>query len=138
MSYYDYYQPEAYVPSSDTYIEKDAIVNDEIDRMRHAPRVAARTARRDHRRSVSCIYGIGSPEWYREMLIDLEVGQEFRRDACCGAWSTCNTSATTSTSIAAPSACAATSSRSSRPRGEPRVRVEFWGDEIERIVEIDP
>ena len=81
VSYYDYYQPEAYIPSSDTYIEKDAIVNDKVDRMRHSA-TRSLLARRDVIivASVSCIYGIGSSEWYQEMLINLEVGQEFRRD----------------------------------------------------------
>ena len=73
VSYYDYYQPEAYVPSSDTYIEKDAIINDEIDRMRHAA-THALLSRRDVIivASVSCIYGIGSAESYHGLLIDLE------------------------------------------------------------------
>ena len=81
VSYYDYYQPEAYIPSSDTYIEKDAIVNDKVDRMRHSA-TRSLLSRRDVIivASVSCIYGIGSSEWYQEMLINLEVGQEFRRD----------------------------------------------------------
>src|SRR5688572_14592810 len=81
VSYYDYYQPEAYIPTSDTFIEKDAIVNDQIDRMRHS---ATRTllSRRDVIivASVSCIYGIGSAEWYQGMLIELEKGKELRRD----------------------------------------------------------
>jgi excinuclease ABC subunit B len=81
VSYYDYYQPEAYIPSSDTYIEKDAIINDKVDRMRHSA-TRSLLARRDVIivASVSCIYGIGSSEWYQEMLINLEVGQEYRRD----------------------------------------------------------
>ena len=81
VSYYDYYQPEAYIPTSDTYIEKDAIVNDQIDRMRHSA-TRSLLSRRDVIiiASVSCIYGIGSAEWYSEMLIDIEAGQTFRRD----------------------------------------------------------
>ena len=81
VSYYDYYQPEAYVPSSDTYIDKDAIINDAIDRMRHAA-THALLSRRDVIivASVSCIYGIGSAESYHGLLIDLKVGEEFRRD----------------------------------------------------------
>jgi excinuclease ABC subunit B len=81
VSYYDYYQPEAYVPSSDTYIDKDAIINDAIDRMRHAA-THALLSRHDVIivASVSCIYGIGSAESYHGLLIDLKVGEEFRRD----------------------------------------------------------
>jgi excinuclease ABC subunit B len=75
VSYYDYYQPEAYMPSSDTYIEKDATVNDEIDRLRHAATSALLT-RRDTIvvASVSCIYGLGSPEEYADQLLYLRVG----------------------------------------------------------------
>src|SRR6478609_7874719 len=81
FSYYDYYQPEAYLPTSDTFIEKDAIVNDQIDRMRHAA-TRALLSRPDSIivASVSCIYGIGSAESYEGLLIDLKVGEEFRRD----------------------------------------------------------
>jgi excinuclease ABC subunit B len=81
VSYYDYYQPEAYVPTSDTYIDKDAIINDAIDRMRHAA-THSLLSRRDVIivASVSCIYGIGSAESYHGLLIDLKVGEEFRRD----------------------------------------------------------
>jgi len=81
VSYYDYYQPEAYVPSSDTYIDKDAIINDQIDRMRHSA-TRALLSRQDVIivASVSCIYGIGSAESYHGLLIDLKVGEEFRRD----------------------------------------------------------
>src|SRR5205814_3722605 len=82
VSYYDYYQPEAYVPSSDTYIEKDSMINEQIDRMRHSATRAV-LSRRDVIvvASVSCIYGIGDPGYYKGLIIDLEVGQELRRDA---------------------------------------------------------
>ena len=81
VSYYDYYQPEAYVPSTDTFIEKDASINEEIDKMRHATTMAL-LERRDVVvvASVSCIYGLGSPETYREMLVHLETGAEIDRD----------------------------------------------------------
>jgi excinuclease ABC subunit B len=81
VSYYDYYQPEAYVPTSDTYIEKDSRINDEIDRLRHAATQALLT-RRDVLivASVSCIYGIGSAEAYHGMLVDLHQGQRYDRD----------------------------------------------------------
>ena len=76
VSYYDYYQPEAYVPAQDLYIEKDASVNDEIDRLRHAA-TSALFARRDVIivASVSCIYGIGSPDLYREQMQLFKVGE---------------------------------------------------------------
>ncbi|MFC4678020.1 excinuclease ABC subunit UvrB [Desulfovibrio legallii] len=82
VSYYDYYQPEAYVPASDTYIEKDSSINDNIDKLRHAATHALLT-RRDVVivASVSCIYGLGSPEYYAKMVIPVEVGQRFPMDA---------------------------------------------------------
>ena len=82
VSYYDYYQPEAYIPQSDTYIEKDALINDEIDRMRHSATTAL-FERRDVIivASVSCIYGIGEPETYRGMHVGVETGQVVSRDA---------------------------------------------------------
>ncbi len=78
VSYYDYYQPEAYIPSSDTYIEKDSSINDEIDRLRHSA-TAALLTRRDTIvvASVSCIYGMGNPEEYRGQLLDLSVGVDY-------------------------------------------------------------
>src|SRR6266567_3358175 len=81
VSYYDYYQPEAYLPSSDTYIEKDSSINDDIDRLRHAA-TAALFARRDVVivASVSCIYGIGSPESFSELVLFLSVGEERSRE----------------------------------------------------------
>ncbi len=80
VSYYDYYQPEAYVPASDTYIEKDSIINDAIDRMRHSATRSLLT-RRDVIivASVSCIYGIGSSESYGDMLLELRAGEELER-----------------------------------------------------------
>jgi excinuclease ABC subunit B len=82
VSYYDYYQPEAYVPSTDTYIEKDASINDEIDKMRHAA-TKALLERNDVVvvASVSCIYGLGSPERYFDMLVFLDRNAEIERDA---------------------------------------------------------
>lgn len=81
VSYYDYYQPEAYVPASDTYIEKDSSINDNIDKLRHAATHALLT-RRDVIivASVSCIYGLGSPEYYAKMVIPVETGQHFPMD----------------------------------------------------------
>src|SRR5262245_48040507 len=81
VSYYDYYQPEAYVPSTDTYVEKDASINDEIDKLRHSA-TKALLERNDVLivASVSCIYGLGEPEVYFEMLVFLEEGQRIERD----------------------------------------------------------
>ena len=140
VSYYDYYQPEAYIPSSDTYIEKDAIINDRVDRMRHSA-TRSLLARRDVIivASVSCIYGIGSSEWYQEMLINLEVGQEYRRDRLLRRL----------VDIQYQRNDIDFHRGTFRVRGDVveifpahsenlAVRVEYWGDEIERIVEIDP
>ena len=81
VSYYDYYQPEAYIPQSDTYIEKDALINDEIDSMRHST-TKSLFERRDVVivASVSCIYGLGSPESYHGMHLALAEGEERERD----------------------------------------------------------
>src|SRR5579871_266423 len=81
VSYYDYYQPEAYIPQRDIYIEKDASINDEIERLRLAA-TSALVSREDVVvvASVSCIYGLGSPEDYRKMMVRLQVGQTVDRD----------------------------------------------------------
>src|SRR6266705_6100323 len=81
VSYYDYYQPEAYVPQTDTYIEKDSSVNDEIERLRHSATSALQT-RRDVLivASVSCIYGLGSPEEYEQQILRVHKGVPFGRD----------------------------------------------------------
>jgi excinuclease ABC subunit B len=81
VSYYDYYQPEAYLPATDTYIEKDSAINEEIDRLRHAA-TNALLSRSDVIivASVSCIFGIGSPRFYRDLALELAVGQELDRD----------------------------------------------------------
>ena len=140
VSYYDYYQPEAYIPSSDTYIEKDAIVNDRIDRMRHSA-TRALLSRRDVIivASVSCIYGIGSAEWYRGMLIELNVGEELRRDELLRRL----------VDIQYARNDIDFHRGTFRVRGDVvevfpvhaedvALRIEYWGDEIERICEVDP
>ena len=81
VSYYDYFQPEAYVPQTDTFIEKDASINDEIDKLRHS--ATSSLFERDDViiiASVSCIYGLGSPEEYRELVLSLRVGMEVERN----------------------------------------------------------
>ena len=81
VSYYDYFQPEAYVPQTDTYIEKDSSINDEIDKLRHSA-TSALFERDDVIiiASVSCIYGLGSPEEYRELVVSIRTGMEIERN----------------------------------------------------------
>lgn len=139
VSYYDYYQPEAYIPQRDIYIEKDASINKEIDRLRLAA-TSALVSRRDVIivASVSCIYGLGSPDDYRSMMVGIKVGQEVDRDKmlaklvdvqyrrndiefqagtfrvrgdCVEIWPSCE---------------------------EFALRIEFWGDEVEQISIINP
>ncbi len=140
VSYYDYYQPEAYIPSSDTYIEKDSSINEEIDKMRHSATRALLT-RRDCIivASVSCIYGIGSPETYKAMQVELVAGATLPRDDL----------------VAGLVAMQYQRNDMDFHRGTFRVRgdivdifpayeadsavrVEYFGDEIESISEIDP
>src|SRR5438105_14613 len=82
VSYYDYYQPEAYVPQTDTYIEKDSSINDEVERLRHSATMSLIT-RRDVVvvASVSCIYGLGTPQEYVDRMVRIDVGQQIERDA---------------------------------------------------------
>jgi len=140
VSYYDYYQPEAYVPSSDTFIDKDAIINDAIDRMRHAA-THALLSRRDVIivASVSCIYGIGSAESYHGLLIDLKVGEEFRRDTLLRML----------VDIQYERNDVDFHRGTFRVRGDvvevfpayeqdTAIRIEFFGDTIEAIKEVDP
>ena len=140
VSYYDYYQPEAYVPASDTYIDKDAIINDQIDRMRHAA-TRSLLSRRDVIivASVSCIYGIGSAESYHGLLIDLKVGEEFRRDNLLRML----------VDIQYERNDIDFHRGTFRVRGdvvevfpayehETAVRIEFFGDTVEAIKEVDP
>ena len=139
VSYYDYYQPEAYVPSTDMYIEKDADINDEIDKLRHSA-TAALLERRDVIivASVSCIYGLGSPSSYRNQLISLRPGMEMDRMQLLRKL----------TDIQYTRNDMDFERGSFRARGdivdiypaggESAVRVELFGDEIESIREIDP
>jgi len=140
VSYYDYYQPEAYVPSTDTFIEKDSLINEEIDRMRHAATYALLT-RRDSLivASVSCIYGIGAAEAYLGMKLDLARGVEVRRDAVLRRL----------VEIQYERNDVDFSRGTFRVRGdtveifpayerEKAIRVEWFGDEIDAISEVDP
>jgi len=95
VSYYDYYQPEAYLPTTDTYIEKDSSINDEIDRLR-TPRPRRCCCETSHRvASVSCIYGLGSPSEYRTGSSASRSARNTTSGPCCAGSSTCSTTATT-------------------------------------------
>ena len=115
VSYYDYYQPEAYIPQTDTYIEKDSSINEEVERLRHSATNSLLT-RRDVIvvSTVSCIYGLGTPQEYLDRMLRLKVGEELDRTRSCASWSRSSTRATTWRSPAARSGCAATPSRCSR------------------------
>src|ERR1700754_4545501 len=139
VSYYDYYQPEAYIPQTDTYIEKDSSINDEVERLRHSA-TSSLLSRRDVVvvASVSCIYGLGTPQSYLDRSVELQVGEEVPRDALLrllvdGQY-TRNDMAFTRGSF--------------RVRGdtveiipsyeELAVRIEFFGDEIEALYYMHP
>ncbi len=139
VSYYDYYQPEAYIPQSDTYIEKDASVNDEIDKLRHSA-TSALFERRDVIivASVSCIYGLGSPDEYRELLLSLRVGMEKSREEVLHRlvdiqYNRNDINFTRGTFRVRGDVVEIFPAS----RSEQAIRVEFFGDEIERITEID-
>ncbi|HEY1550685.1 MAG TPA: DEAD/DEAH box helicase family protein, partial [Kofleriaceae bacterium] len=140
VSYYDYYQPEAYVPTTDTFIEKDSIVNEEIDRMRHAATFAL-LSRKDVIivASVSCIYGIGSRSTYESMTCEVDVGTAVDRDSVLrrlvelqyerndidfhrGTFRVRGDTVEVFPAYEADTA----------------VRIEWWGDNVESISEIDP
>jgi excinuclease ABC subunit B len=140
VSYYDYYQPEAYIPSTDTFIDKDAIINDQIDRMRHSATVAL-LSRRDVIivASVSCIYGIGSAESYHGLVVQLAVGEQLRRDTLLRQL----------VDIQYERNDVDFHRGTFRVRGdvveifptyeqETAIRVEFLGDDVESIKEVDP
>ena len=140
VSYYDYYQPEAYIPSTDTYIEKDSAINDEIDRLRHSA-TAALSERRNVIivASVSCIYSLGDPIDYRSMVISLRPGMEMSRDELCKRLVKLQYERNDVNFVR----------NKFRVKGDVvdinlaymsdvAIRVEFFGDEIERISEMDP
>jgi excinuclease ABC subunit B len=139
ISYYDYYQPEAYVPSTDTFIEKDSSINEDIERLRL--RATSSLMERDDViivSSVSCIYGLGDPREYRQLMVVLEVGQEISRKKILEALVNVQYSRND----------AAFERGHFRVRGdtvevypaydEQGIRIELWGDEIERISRFDP
>ena len=139
VSYYDYYQPEAYVPQTDTFIEKDATINEEIDRLRHRATMALLT-RRDVVvvASVSCIYGLGSPQQYLEHMLLLRVGQRAGLEASMRRlvdlqYDRNDLNLTRGTFRVRGDVLEVFPADDERP-----VRIEFFGDEVERIVRVDP
>ena len=140
VSYYDYYQPEAYVPAQDLYIEKDSSINDEIDRLRHAA-TASLFARDDVIivASVSCIYGIGSPELYREQMQLFKVGDWIdRAGRVPQAGRRCSTGATTRTSARGTFRASGEVLEIFPAYAESAYRIQLFGDEIEAIQHFDP
>ena len=139
VSYYDYYQPEAYVPQTDTYIEKDADINQEIDKLRLSA-TAALMSRRDVLivASVSCIYGLGDPDDYHSFVAEVKAGEVFSRDQLVRRLINMQYERNN----------LEVSRGRFRVRGdtleimpayeETAVRIQFWGDEVEKIVEVDP
>ena len=133
VSYYDYYQPEAYIPQSDTYIEKDAQINDEIDRMRHAA-TAALVERRDVIivASVSCIYGLGMPEEYLNQAVVVNAGEYLDRDRLLrklvGIQYSRNDIGITRGTFRVRGDVVEIIPAS----GEEAIRIEFFGDEVDR------
>ena len=139
VSYYDYYQPEAYIASSDTYIEKDSSVNDEIDRLRHSA-TAALLTRRDVIvvASVSCIYGLGSPEEYRENLLFLERGEEIDQRAVLRKLVDMQYDRNDANLTRGRFRVRGDTIELHPAYDETAVRIELFGDEIERITVVDP
>ncbi len=138
VSYYDYYQPEAYVPSSDTYIAKDSSINDEIDKLRLSATVSL-TERRDVVvvASVSCIYGLGSPDEYQDMVVSLRPGMVKDRDQVLRELVDIQY---TRNEIDLQRGCFRGDVIEVYPAqgGDYLIRVEFFGDEIDRIAEVEP
>ncbi len=139
VSYYDYYQPEAYVPSTDMYIEKDADINEEIDKLRHSA-TAAQLERKDVIivASVSCIYGLGSPASYRNQLISLRPGMEMDRMSLLRKLTDIQYNRNDMDFARGTFRARGDIVDIFPAGGESAVRVEFFGDELESIREIDP
>ena len=139
VSYYDYYQPEAYVPQTDTYVEKDSSINDEIDKLRHSA-TSALFERKDVIiiASVSCIYGLGSPEEYREMLLSIRTGMEIERNQLLRRlvdiqYERNDVNFTRGTFRVRGDVVEIFPAS----RDEKCIRVELFGDEVDRIREVD-
>ena len=139
VSYYDYYQPEAYIEQSDTYIDKDASINDEIDRLRHSATRSLLT--RDDVivvASVSAIYGLGDPRNYIDMSLELEVGQEIDRDDLLGALVDLNYQRNDVDFTQGTFRVRGDTVEVFPMYGRFAVRIEFWGEEIDRMMKLDP
>ncbi len=139
VSYYDYYQPEAYIPRTDTYVEKESQINEEIDKLRLS---ATRSLfeRRDVLivASISCIYGLGSPEEYSEVVLTLKVGETVRRDRVLRRLTDIQYERNDVNFVRGKFRVRGDTLEIYPSYEDLAVRVEFFGDEIERIVEIDP
>jgi excinuclease ABC subunit B len=139
VSYYDYYQPEAYVEGSDTYIEKDASINDQIDRLRHSATRSLLT--RDDVivvASVSAIYGLGDPTNYEDMSLRLERGQRIDRDELLGRLVDLNYERNDVDFTQGTFRVRGDTVEIYPMYGRHAVRAEFWGDEVERLAKLDP
>ncbi len=139
VSYYDYYQPEAYIPRTDTYIEKDTLLNEDIDRLRHAS-MQSILNRRDTLvvASVSCIYGLGAPEDYGRAVVSLRRGEIRKRDKVLRHLTEIYYERN-DYDFRRGTFRVRGDTLEVRPAGqEIAIRVEFWGDEVERITEVDP
>ena len=139
VSYYDYYQPEAYVPRSDTYIAKESDINDEIDKLRHAT-TRALFERRDVLivASVSCIYGLGEPEEYQSMVLSLSTGQRLPRNQILRRLVDLQYDRDEINLIRGRFRIRGDTLTIHPAYDELAVRIEFWDDRVERIVELDP
>jgi len=138
VSYYDYYQPEAYVPTTDTFIEKDASINEEVEKLRHAA-TAALLSRRDVVvvASVSCIYGIGSPDDYAGMAVFLDKSVELNRDKLIYQLIDIQYDRNDYELLRGTFRVRGDSVDIFPPYGDHPLRVEFFGDEIENIYEVE-
>ncbi|MEO6457617.1 MAG: excinuclease ABC subunit UvrB [Chloroflexia bacterium] len=139
VSYYDYYQPEAYIPRSDLYIEKDADINEEIDKLRHAA-TRALFERKDVIivASVSCIFGLGSPEEYGKIVLPLKKGGSMRRNTVLRKLIDMHYTRNDQSLVRGNFRVRGDTLELMPAYEEMGLRVEFWGDEIERILEFDP
>ncbi len=139
VSYYDYYQPEAYLPTTDTYIEKDSSVNDEIDRLRHSATSALLT-RRDTIvvASVSCIYGLGSPEEYRDKLLHVRVGHDYDQRAILRKLVDMQYERNDLNLVRGKFRVRGDTIEVHPAYDETAVRIQLFGDEVEAIVVVDP
>jgi excinuclease ABC subunit B len=139
VSYYDYYQPEAYIPRTDTYIAKDADINEEIDKLRHAA-TRALFERRDVLivASVSCIYGLGEPEEYQSFVVKVRKGERFDRSRIMRRFVDMQYERNDMNLVRGKFRMRGDSLTIQPSYEELAVRIDFFGDEVERIIEIDP